>query len=109
MSGEYENLLNTSENITSKTTCERLLSASYYGIIITHGDGHRWIYSFDTDEFDESLDEMLQKKGLPPIRSKCYGSVIDALDRVDGALKALGLPSLLETYESHASYNAWGV
>jgi len=82
-----------------------------YGIVITHGNGHRWVYCVETDENDENggtIDEALRKIGKQTMRSKCYGSVIDALNRVDGALKVLGWPSLLKAYESHASYDAWG-
>lgn len=107
MSGNYETELDANSLIISDVVCKRLLSAMQYGIIITHGDGHRWIYSADTDE-NESLDSALHDIGLPSIRSKCYGSVVDALNRVDGALKVLGRPSLLEAYENQSSYNAWG-
>ena len=106
--GEYETELETQPEIITDQTCKRLLSAMQWGIVITHGDGHRWIYSFVTDENGTSINNALREKKLPPIRGKCYGSVIDALNRVDGALKILGWPSLLQTYEDHASYQAWG-
>lgn len=108
MSGNYERLVQTGENLVNDRTCKRLLSAMQYGVIITHGDGHRWIYSYATDESDLSLNDRLHDAGHPAMRNKCYGSVVDALDRVDGVLKILKLPSLMETYEAGASYDAWG-
>jgi len=109
MSGNYEIEIETGPDIINDRTCKRLLSAMQYGVVITHGDGHRWIYCVDTDENEgTNIDEALRKAGKPVMRSKCYGSVIDALNRVDGALKVLGWPSLMEAYEADASYNAWG-
>lgn len=109
MSGEYETELDSDVIIVSDDTCKRLLSAMQYGIVITHGDGHRWIYCIDTDENgDNNLDTALSAINKPIIRSKCYGTIIDALNRVDGALKVLGWPSLLEAYENDSNYDAWG-
>lgn len=107
--GNYENCLESKDtNYINGETCKRLLSAMQYGVLITHGDGHRWIYTFETDEFEESLNYSLRKLGKPVIRSKCYGNINDALDRIDGALKVLGYPSLLERFENDSSYEAWG-
>ncbi len=105
--GNYENELK--QDIITDTTCKRLLGAMQFGIIITHGNGHRWIYSMNVDECDQgSLNYQLRAKGKPVIREKCYGTVIDALDRVDGALKVLGRASLLEQFESDVTWDAWG-
>lgn len=106
MSGDYEHELK--KDIATEKTCKRLLGAMQLGIVITHGNGHRWVYSFETDEVEGSLNELLCAKGKEALRHKCYGTVLDALDRVDGALKVLGKASLLGQYEADATYDAWG-
>ncbi len=99
--GEYENEIRASKDVLSIETCKRILSAMHYGCLISYANGHRWIYCFDIDENDKSLNEELADVGMPPIREKCYGSVLDALDRIDGALKVLGYSSLLKTYDQY--------
>ena len=103
MSGNYETEIQKADNYINDRTCKRLLSAMQLGVIITHGNGHRWLYSYPHDENEASLNEQLVNAGHPMMRSKCYGTVADALDRVDGALKVLGQPSLLESFEADAS------
>lgn len=86
---------------------KRLLTAMHLGIAIYHGDGHRWITQFAAGDIEEGwLDARLVEKKLPAIRSKVYGSVLEALDRIDGALQALGEPSLLEQFNGYPE--AWG-
>ena len=102
LGGEYElsdQIDKATAQIFNEKTAKRLLMAMQFGIVISHADGHRWIYSYPGDALDGyRLNKLLRDKGLPEIRHKCYGTVIDALDRVDGALKALGHPTLEEHY-----------
>jgi len=105
MTGEYENMLDKVSQLCD--TAKRLIAAGHFGVSIHSADGHRWIEI--NAELEVNLADMLCQAKLTPIRSKVYGSVLDALDRVDGALKALGQPSLLETFESYDEWDAWGL
>jgi len=103
--GEYEKVLDKTAELCD--TAKRLIAAGYFGISIHSADGHRWIEI--NEEVETNLQEMLSQAQLTPIRSKVYGSILDALDRVDGALKTLGQLSLLETFESYDEWDAWGL
>lgn len=86
---------------------KRLLSAMQLGIGVYSADGHRWITQYSAGEIEEHwLDTHLVDKNLSPVRSKVYGSVFEALDRIDGALKAIGEPTLLEQFNRYPE--AWG-
>ena len=96
--GEYEKTLHKT-TVPICDTAKRLLSCMRHGVTIHSEDGHRWLVDSPTMAYEERcLNRKLQDVRLPIMREKCYGTLFDALDRVDGALKALNYPSLLEYY-----------
>ena len=103
--GNYENNLKASSPPIDGLS-QRLLSAMMMGITITYADGHRWIDANGRDEDERpSLNQKLAQRKLPEINSKCYGSILMALDRIDGALMDLKEPSLQERFDSEL----WGI
>ena len=112
--------------VSSETTPEdakRLLSCMQYGILIQYKDGHRWIFAdgiehpnggWDNYGLSDGLvpfNRSLREAGLDAVRSKCYGSIRDALDAIDEGLHRLGRPSLLEKFEQtlYGSGCHWGL
>ena len=90
-----------------ESLAKRLLAANQNGLYVKQADGHRWIVSGcpPWEACDDSCELMecpvlsaLRDKGVS-INSKVYGSVVEALDIIDLALKKVGYASLMETYE----------
>ena len=91
-------------------TEKRLLSASRMGIIFDYADGHRYIQFVNEDDVMEdsrSMLEFVKTQNVDGGRDwhKVYGTIIDALDKVDELLKEGGITSTLE--EMYDYYNDW--
>jgi hypothetical protein len=79
-----------------------LLSCMANGIIITYGDGHRWI-SFVSVNDNDPLDVTLRNAKIH-VKYKIYGDIDDAFDYIDSLFDSLGRKSLIEQYDE---YNDW--
>lgn len=75
---------------------KRLIALSHLGIRIEHTDGHRWILSTETDNFDYAT-ECEKQKNYP---CKVYGGINEALDKVDSVLVNTDKKSLLNVYNN---------
>ncbi len=74
---------------------KRLLTLNQIGGYITSRDGHRWIDWIADDDYVFPMAVQLEII----TRSKVYGGIVDALDRVDESLSKLGERSLTERYD----------
>lgn len=78
-------------------TLKRLVALGSLGGVISHANGHRYLYFYPVDEASCLYQQCLRKM-IPPPRHKVYGSIVDALDSVDECLSKLGSESLLTTF-----------
>lgn len=97
--GSYEAL--NPKNVGKGLQLIRLLSCSNLGISFKTKDGHVWIDADGDGTYEtDPINTQLENKGFAPINSKIYGGLAQALDRVDGAMKVLGKPALIDQYVS---------
>jgi hypothetical protein len=80
------------------TFTKQLLSCSQLGIEISVADGHRWITANESIH-GFNLEEAYFEKTGKYFNNKVYGSIYDALKRVDEILNESGRPTLLEYFE----------
>ena len=73
-----------------------LMCANRLGIYIIDADGHRWIVSEPSDNFD--YDEVLVDAGIS-VNNKIYGGFTDALLVIDESLRLAMGKSLLDVWE----------
>jgi hypothetical protein len=78
-----------------ESLAKRLMVLMANNVIITTDSGHRWIESAQSHHV--SMLDMLEARNHH-VRSKVYGGVLEALDRIDSALKEAGDGTLLEQY-----------
>ncbi len=79
---------------------KRLIVAMDLGITIQHMDGHRYIVCADGER---NFAETATNAGFP-FYGKVYGSLVDALDRIDFVRKKMGLKSLVEEFDKARGY-----
>ena len=88
-------------NINWEELAKRMMGLSAIGGTIEHFSGHRYIHFSESCGGYFNMYDICKKHGVEPPRSKCYGGIIVALDRVDEVLKKVGHSSLLETFEAY--------
>jgi len=79
-------------------TIKRLIALGALNAWVAHEDGHRWINT-DEDEYRSRTRLSYLIGGAEKIRSKVYGGVLEALDRVDLALEKNGERTLSQLYD----------
>jgi hypothetical protein len=93
------------DEIDYEKAFKMLLAANYMGVRLSTSDGHWWIEALpfrcdeDTDtpclDHDAYFDKLLDEHGVA-CRSKVYDGPLQALARIDAAMKACGNEGLLE-------------
>lgn len=88
---------------------KRLIAAMNMGVRVETQDGHRWIIIGEHHEGSCLLHAVMSKGLTFDDITKVYGSVDDALDRVDRLLERAEMSSLEKMFDEHEEWDAWGL